>query len=475
MRKPVNGNKKMQQLRKYKSIFGLLILNVLVSIVVFNISIKMGFGDEKAYLMQAKGLLNQNFSSWYFLDTYYPETHRTPGYPMLLAVCIKLFGSKYAVQLVQLLAWFASLYFSSRIVLFMTNKCNLTLSLFLIFTALSIQLPYYSGLIAAESFTILFLAAYLYLFIAKEKTKTNAIFLGILAALVFQMRPSFLLFPCILLIASSALNRGTLKYLVIHLFVFIILLLPFTLWNKTHHGVWKATSLEGGGGVAHMGYWQFKLPPNYKEKYYWGNNTFNDLTNPFVVSSTDAESYLTVFEKEWVEILNEIDGFESEADKKNLRMMKDSSLQIFPIHNSKYTIEREKLLWEKTLQNVLADPWYYIKTRLYVVCRVYFTGINADRLRAAQGFVENFKELYPFLVTFVFIFLGLLFSILHYLRIKGADTKGFNILLLVSIYYGVVHTAFAIQARYTVPVHLCILILLSVTLVDNLKKNQFKE
>jgi hypothetical protein len=123
---------------------------------------------------------------------------------------------------------------------------------------------------------------------------------------------------------------------------------------------------------------------------------------------------------------------------------------------------------EYLIKDIKANPGYYIKTRIYTLARLWFTGINKQEL-AKASFAGKLKLLYPFLVTFTFIFCGLLFILFSLFR-KWISLKIFWPFLLIIAYYGVMHIPFGVQARYTVPVHIFILLLLAVIAGNKIQK-----
>ncbi|HEX5653380.1 MAG TPA: hypothetical protein VFX58_09920, partial [Chitinophagaceae bacterium] len=124
-----------------------------------------------------------------------------------------------------------------------------------------------------------------------------------------------------------------------------------------------------------------------------------------------------------------------------------------------YTNAREKILNRLLKKHISSSPGYYIQTRIYTAARIWFTGINKEELQKAS-FMGKLKLLYPFLVTFTCIFGGLI-TVLILIFKRILSWKIYWPLFLLIGYFGLIHIPFAIQARYTVPVHMFILFLLS--------------
>jgi hypothetical protein len=260
-------------------------------------------------------------------------------------------------------------------------------------------------------------------------------------------------------------------YALSHLSVFIILLIPFSIWNLNNHGVFKPTPLEGGAGVAHMGFWSHKLPRGYINQYYWYNTTGYDLLNPFHYSDTVLSNNTYEFEKEWKDVNLRLSDFITQKDSIYLKLMNTPQFaNTFPIYNSKYTTEREKLLWEKFIQNVKKDPEYFFTTRVFTFFRLYVTGIDAKKLKESLSVTGKINVLYPFFITLSSIFFGLILSTFYLVNRRFKIEKEFLILYCLAIYFGFIHIPFVIQSRYTIPVQLIIIALSSYIITNQVIK-----
>jgi hypothetical protein len=451
-------------LKKYQNyiILFLLFFVFISSLGSFYLSSKTVFADEKGYWLMSEGLKYGRFSSWYFLKDYYPETLRTPGYPVFLLMLRTIWDSKIFVISIQLGLYFLTLFFAVKILNKLSNNNKTALILFLLLLVFNIQIPFYSGIVGAESLTILFTTIYAYIFICRKNNFQNAILIGIVAGLNFLMRPSFLLFPFFIAALLFFFNRSYFKFFVVHISVLLLMLIPFSIWNYQNHGVIKPTPIEGGAGVAHMGYWSFKLPCGYLENFYWWNKVGCDLTNPLYLTAEEYHKNKLEYEREWKETIKNLDKLQTEKDISNFEYMKNNNPGIFYLRNSQYTLERDKMLWKNLIEKIKEDPFFYIKSRIYSFFRFYFTGIDYAEYNNAST-LGKLKLIFPFIVTLTCILFGLFFSI-FYLIYNKIFSKEIIFLLSISLYQGLIHIPFAIQARYTVPVHLFILILLSTTL-----------
>ena len=444
-------------------------LNIIVSLIVFHFSAKHIFQDEKGYLLLSESILEGKFSTWYTLPKYYPETLRTPGYPMFLAFCQLFSKSLFFVKIIQLVLYFISIHLCTLIIKII-NTNLIFRNLFLVLLIPNVQVVYYTGYISAEIFTVFSLVLSMYLIFSK-KNWVNSTLLALTCYLTFISRPAFLLYPFVLIIYFIIQNRKDIKFSIFFISIYTLLLIPFGIWNKCNHGIFKITPIEGGAGVAHIGYWQLKLPDGYQEDFYWGNTTGYDYLKPNFFTKNEIYKYQQEFEKEWIQLLRQLTIYESKEDSSYIVYMTNNNPGIFILHNSKYTIEREKTLWAVTKQNIINDPIYYLNSRIFHLFRYYVIGINSINGIENQTLLEKIKSLYPFLITFIFIFLGLVFITVSMVNKKLHFTNVFAFLLLFW-YYGAIHIPFSIQARYTLPIHLLLLAILAVTILKHTKKYQ---
>lgn len=443
----------------------LMIASFLSIITGFYLGINSTFPDGIGYLNMARSFGAGMFSSWYFLTDDYPETLRTWGYPFFLYLCLLISKNIILVQLVQLASYFAAVILILKIISHFKNE-YIFKNIFLITIIPSIQLSFYTGLIAAESLTIFFVVVFCYVWLIWKTTYKKYLVLALVSFIIFQMRSAFLFFPFIFFIAECIINRNF-KYAFSFLCLYILTLIPFGLWNLKNHNVFKVTPLEGGAGAAHLGYWAFKLPPGYEESYYWEHRIYKDIFQPrFYKKSYDSS--VREYEREWSNINDKLSIHLSTRDSLMLVEMKEKEPLQFPLYSSKYTIEREKLLMSITKDHVKEDFIPYIATRAYTFCRLWFTGINTNFFKATSA-KQVIQMIYPFLITFTLIFGGLIAVVFFFFK-KILHFKIYFIIFLLIVYFGLIHTPFSIQARYTVPVHILILFLLSIGLGNTLKR-----
>jgi hypothetical protein len=343
-------------------------------------------------------------------------------------------------------------------------------NLFLALLLPNLQIAYYTGQVAAEAPTIFFIVLFFYSWFTAKEGWRKCIILALISFVIFQLRPAFLLFPFCMVAYKLIFERKGLKYAFGFLLLFSITLLPFGLWNKNAHGIFKVTPLEGGAGAANLGYWGFRLPDGYNPQFYWDASFSKDITQPDFVSDEKRMQNQVAYEQEWREINDRLMPYFTKEDSIRVQVYRQKQYRLWEVMSSGYTDKREKLLTEYLIKDIKANPGYYIKSRLYTLARLWFTGINKSDFTKASV-AGKLKLLYPFLVTFTFIFCGLLFILLSLFN-RSLSLRQYWPLLLIIAYYGIMHIPFGVQARYTVPVHLFILLLLSMTLGKKLLVKQ---
>lgn len=445
----------------------LLVLNVFAVLGIFYISSKTEFPDASSYWYMAKGFRQGVFSSWYFLPVYTPETLRTWGYPFFVYLCQWVYDAPVTVKLVQLLMHFIMLWYVLKLIQHFSKEI-IYRNVFLLLLLPNLQIAYYAGQVAAETPTMLCIVLFFYLWFTRKDNWRKYLLLALLSFIIFQLRPAFLLVPFAILAYKLLFERTNLKYCFGYLALFCISLLPFGVWSKNAHGIFKITPLEGGVGAANLGYWSFRLPDGYNPKFYWDASFSKDITQPDFVSDDEKERSKLQYEQEWTDIKKRLEPFITKEDSVRMNVYAEKKYRIWEVMSSGYTNEREKLMKEYLVKDIKDNPGYYIKTRLYTLARLWFTGINKQEL-AKASFTGKLKLIYPFLVTFTFIFCGLLFILFSLMR-KWISLKKYWPLLMIIAYYGVMHLPFGVQARYTVPVHIFILLLVAIVAGNKIQK-----
>ena len=450
-------------LNNKRTYYFLIACNLVVSLIGFYLGTKTAYYDSIGYWNMGKSFGYGTFSSWYFLPVSAPETLRTWGYPFFLFLCQQIADSPLVAQTIQLTLYLTSIFLILKLIkLFNSNL--IYRNIFLLILIPNIKTSFYSGQISADSLCIFFMTLYAYLYYSLRNSVLKMILMAVCGFVLFQLKPVFLLFPVLLFLYQLIFQREKIKLYLFSTILYLLLLLPFGFWNYSNHGVFKVTPLEGGGGIMHIGYWCFKLPESYQEKFYWGLNCTADYTQPNFTASVEKSNNARLFETEWNDINNQLKPFADEEEQTIALMSANDSGQ-FILHTGTYTNEREKLLVGKTIEHIKEEPLFYLETRIYTFCRLWFTGINKNEWNDADSVTAKIKVLYPFLTSFVFIFWGLIL-IIAFVLLKKLSWSKFHFLFLLTIYFGLIHTPFAYQSRFTVPVHLFILLMFSFVITN---------
>lgn len=460
-------------LNSRKTFWFFLVLGACSALSTFIYGHIVGFSDEGHYWSLAKGMHHGKFSAWYFLPMDTPETLRTWGYPFFLYLCQFISNSYWFVQIVQLIIYGCSVYMILKLIKHFYAPLAYR-TLFVIFLVFNNHLAFYSGVLIAECLTLFFVTLFVTVYILNKESYKKYILLAVISFALYQLRPIFLLFPVMLFVYMLLFYRDSIKYASVMLMVFLFSLIPFALWNKANHGVYKVTPLEGGIGVAFQGgYWDYRLPLGFKAPYYWGMEIDNDLLEPSFMTKQEKEAGVKVYISDWEEIeaalhskyMTKTDSLREQYQKSPLY----AHSRIFKIYGTAYTQAREELIKKKLIQHIKEDPGFYIKTRIYNFFRQWVTGINGAQFEKAGNIKGYIIALYPFIITFLFILTGLFIICIHLLR-KKLSWKQFHIFFLFIGYIAVVDVPFGVMSRYTVPVHLFILMLLSILFVNGIFK-----
>ena len=435
----------------------LLVLNGVATIGVFIAFRNALGGDYHSYVDLADGILHGNYSMWWFLPVNIPDTFRNPGYPLFLTPFRYLTKSVLPVQIAQLLLYAGSVLLSLKIIRQLGGgiaACNL----FLLILLPSINLPYYNTTIFPEIPCMFVICAFVWTDLSRPDNWKKGVLLALLAGAVFQLRSPMLLFPIAWLITRFLFTAGRTNRAMAAMFfgLYALTLLPFSLWNLNHHGVFKPTPLEGGGGVAHMGWWSGKFP-GHTEHWYWGNEAGSEMLEFTNVDSIPRN--IALYDAEWAGIYRLINPQLTNNDTIMLRAHQEG-LGLFKTYSTAYVQLREKLLLDATLNHVLAEPGYTLYYKTYSALRLWITGIQMDEFHRAP-LRGKLVQVYPFLLTF-FIFLLAIITI-PWAFFKDRRLMASSLPLVVwLVYFGTIHIPFVIQARYTIPVRPLLFILVAI-------------
>ena len=434
----------------------LFALNALVAAVVCYGFRNQISGDHFTYLGYVLGLARGRYSYWYFLPDYIPDTLRNPGYPGFLFLLSFISKRVVFIQIVQLGLYLVAVGLAVRTLRrFASDPTSgqIAACIFLLLLLPNVQMAYYAAVVFPEILTTFLVTAYFAVVVSTAPGHwTRGVALGLLTGALFQSRPVFLFFPLVQVGLEWLLRREQFRLgvAVLQLAVYVLTMMPYALWNQRHHGQFKITSIEGGGGVMHIGFWGFRMP-GYHETRSFGNTMGNEPVK-FVNPGT-VPDYITRYNREWDEIDREAAPYHTHQDSLYVKRMQRDHPWLIVTRSASLTRKREELMIRSTLRHIAEEPYYYLKTRVYTFIRLFITGIQLKELSEARSPAALVKVLYPFLVSaFTFMLALVLVPLALWRRRVGGFA--FWLALLLTLYFGAIHLPFAIQARYTTPVRL---------------------
>ena len=116
---------------------------------------------------------------------------------------------------------------------------------------------------------------------------------------------------------------------------------------------------------------------------------------------------------------------------------------------------------ELSLQHALEDPGYFLLTKAYAAVRVWVIGIQQKEFQQAS-WVQKAKLIFPSLYTAFLFVLGVIVIPLAYIR-KWVSLKRTYIFVSLLLYLWILHIPFAIQARYSTPIRLVMLLMIALS------------
>ena len=441
----------------------LVVINMLIAMAIMLITGRTVMADGLSYLALADGIRHGNYSQYWQVGLDIPDTTRTPGLPMFFAVIMAVSGTEDAIKWVHLGIYLLAILLSLKVISRITDNKKAQI-LFLLLLILLANVPLYIAQAYPEIPSLGAIALILYTLTRPGGiTLGQAIAVGLLHGAIFQFRPIYLLFPfCLAAVAFIIDRRGFHVYRhALVLLVYGATLLPYGWWNLKHHDVFKVTPLESGAGVAHIGFWAGKIP-GYTEHFHWGNTTGDEILR--FVPEDSIPNNIAEYEREWRAIKQEIAPLLSARDSLMLRSQRRLDRPVMSTFNSEYVKAQERLLWDRTLEHCLNEPGYLIRYKLYSMVRLWVIGV--DRSDFLQADLKNkLKQLLPLGYTlFLFLLMVILLPVALN-RDRGLLQRTYPMLLYL-LYFGLIHVPFALQARYTTPVRLVMLIMISLSAIS---------
>jgi len=349
------------------------------------------FPDQDHYWALAKSLTIGKYTPWYSLPVDLPDTLRTFGYPSFLSVFQGMNLQMKYVFFVQYLLYSLAVYLIGLCAFGMGRG---TLNLFLLFAAVNIQIPYYVGQISSEIPAVLMISMWVYIEFSRWDHRSRILLSSLVLGILFHFKPIYLFFAPLYYIYQLYRTRSFSRF-VIGVGIFLVTISPYLIFNLKVHKVFKLTPLEGGAGVAHLGFWQHKLPGYYDETY-WSHNMGEEPIR--FMDMKDYESNVASYKNQWEAIIKEIADDYTDSDHIGDSLMIVSGQGLFKVYSSQYTQARETAIKDVLLLSIKESPVYYIKTRFYTAIRIWVTGVDLKTWRK-PGVKNKIRAIIPFLIT----------------------------------------------------------------------------
>lgn len=132
---------------------------------------------------------------------------------------------------------------------------------------------------------------------------------------------------------------------------------------------------------------------------------------------------------------------------------------VWNTFNTEYTRERERWLWQLTVDRVKENPWYFAKLKAWTAVRLWVIGIQRGTFLEAS-MTGKIKQALPTALTLAQF---LLFVIAVPIALRKDRSLMRKLLpALVVVFYGwAIYIPFVIQSRYTVPLRMAFLLVIA--------------
>ena len=115
------------------------------------------------------------------------------------------------------------------------------------------------------------------------------------------------------------------------------------------------------------GYWDYRLPVGYTSNYYWGFTVDNDVLQPDFLTETEKQKAVVEYENFWNAVMKELnEKYSTPEDRSRAQYMTNEysyPLGNLPQFSSAYTLAREKMMKDDLLQQIKANPLFYLKNK----------------------------------------------------------------------------------------------------------------
>ena len=180
-----------------------------------------------------------------------------------------------------------------------------------------------------------------------------------------------------------------------------------------------------------------------------------------IISFTDFKDTsvnIKAFNQEWDFIDSSCAKYLTPYDSLTISVM-NKFPYFFKTYNTEYTLYREKLIQKVTFDDIKKDFYFTVKVKLFTIMRSWVTGIQRNDLQDKR-FIIWAGALYFSIVSCIIFFASIILVPYAFYKRKLLWENSMTAIVLI-VYYGIIHLPFAIQARYTIPLRLVLLLILA--------------
>ncbi len=460
-------NKLTQIFNSVQTRNALLLAHVLVIALAFIPSYPPA-PDQETYFALSDGLTLGSFSVWNgIIDPAPQDLLRTHGYPVFLYLVRSVSDQPNVLFAIQSILYFVTLLLIMALLEGGSERL-FRQSIFLLLMLPQFQLVYYIHQVFPETLMALLCAWFVRRSLEGRPGAGPLIGTGILAAVLFWVRPVMLFLPLFMIILDLVFAPQRVAQFKRNAGVFFLFVLfgplPFACWNLSTHGTFMPIPLSGSAVNSNLGIWQLRLP-GYGTMHYFQYNYFGREFLP-LVSEDEAAAYYEEYQTQWVRIEKESANAMTEEDRRNQVAMDGRKTALYATRSPAYTMALNDAIAKENAAMIKADPFYYLGSRCYAAVRLWVTNINMPMEKVVYEPTPGVRPivgkptgmggwaaaLVPFLLTVITFGLGLPLVAWSVLRDPGWWRPRRYVLYMIC-YVWFVHIPMSIQSRYTVPVH----------------------
>lgn len=406
------------------------------------------FNDAESYRALARGLRAGVYTQWGDLPSQPPDTFRSPGYPIFVSLLPLAPGREWVHQVVQLGLILGALWLGGRTLVRLGHRRAVPILICLF--GLSPQFPFFAAAVAPEILMAFLMVGWIH----ETAHRNRPIHGGLLWGAMALVRPTFLLFPLFYIPLIWFRQKRTPAREIRMMAVMVLTLLPYGLWNLNHHGVLSLTPIEGGAPNIHDGFWQQRLP-GYTSLRYWNGSFMGNEPISFIPPA-ERPHFIARYEAEWDQIDRMAPMGPEDLRRKDLMRGRG----LFPSYTTDYVLRRSSAITRAVITDILGSPGYYLVTRAYTAVRLWIPAPNVREIESGSLF-RSLRGIVPTILCLAIFLGGGVLLGLQAWRTPRIFSGLFPTVALTLYWWGI-HVPFSIQARYMLPVHLPVLMLIAI-------------